>query len=747
VTAFPLSAIVGQEALVEALLVNAVAPDVGGVLVRGERGTAKSTAVRALAPLLPPVPVAVGQAWCFGPGETAPGGVVPADAAVVERPAPLVELPLGATLDRLVGALDLGRALAGEQAFEAGLLARAHRGILYVDEVNLLPDHLVDALLDAAASGVARVEREAVSVAHAARFLLVGTMNVEEGELRPQLLDRFGLGVEVRAPRDRAVRAEIVRRRLAFERDPAAFAARFAAEEAALAARIAAARAALPAVRLPERELLRITGACAELEIDGVRGDIVCARAAAALAALDGGDTVQERHVRRAAALALAHRRHRDPLSGGGASVSAEEELERALDGEGLPDDEPDPAPGGGGSRSGDGGTGVANGTGASAAGAPSGGGADGSSAPGAGGGANGLTGEGGAGDGPSGAPAGDGDRADRDAGEGDAGDRPSGASSAARDAADTGGSSAFAPAAPARERRDAPAPARLPVAALTLDGRGAGPAGRRARGAGPGLGAIDSRPAGPGRADLALVATLRARLLAGTDGSSGDLGVQGTHRSPFLPVAGPVPLHEHVRAGREAVLLCLVVDASGSMGARRRLAKVKGALLELLRDAYARRDRVAVIAFRDARAETIVRPGAPLAQAAEAVRSLPTGGRTPLAAGLREAAATISREAVREPDRRAVAIVLTDGRVQDPHGAVPLAARALGAAADAVHVVDTEEGAVRLGLAARVALAAGGQLHRLDAAAAGGRRPDAAAGPPVRRHPTAPTETRRSAA
>lgn len=286
--AFPLSALVGQEALVEALLVNAVAPDVGGVLVRGERGTAKSTAVRALAPLLPPVPAAVGQPWCFAPGEAAPSGVVAADAAIEQRPAPLVELPLGATLDRLVGALDLGRALAGEQAFEAGLLARAHRGILYVDEVNLLPDHLVDALLDAAASGVARVEREAVSVSHAARFLLVGTMNVEEGELRPQLLDRFGLGVEVRAPRDRAVRAEIVRRRLAFERDPAAFAARFATDETALRTRIADARALLPSVRLPERELLRITGACAELEIDGVRGDIVCARAARAIAALEG---------------------------------------------------------------------------------------------------------------------------------------------------------------------------------------------------------------------------------------------------------------------------------------------------------------------------------------------------------------------------------------------------------------------------------------------------------------------------
>ncbi|HST39819.1 MAG TPA: VWA domain-containing protein [Conexibacter sp.] len=653
---FPLSALVGQEALIEALLVNAVAPDVGGVLVRGERGTAKSTAVRALAPLLPPVSAAAGQPFAFGPGEAAPGGVVPADAAVEERPAPLVELPLGATLDRLVGALDLGRALAGEQAFEAGLLAPAHRGILYVDEVNMLPDHLVDALLDAAASGVARVEREAVSAAHAARFLLVGTMNVEEGELRPQLLDRFGLGVEVRAPRDRIVRAEIVRRRLAFERDPAGFAARFAADEATLAARIAAARALLPSVRLPERELLRITGACAELEIDGVRGDIVCARAAQAIAALEGADEVSEEHVRRAAALALAHRRHRDPL-GGGSSGSDEEQLQRALDGEPDPDDIP-PTP-----------------------------------SPGAGGGANGSSGEASAGAGAAGHAGG--------SGSADA------SGSASADVPAPTGEAPFSPTARARERRDPPAPATLPLAALVLDGRGRGPAGRRARGAGAGVGAIDARPADPGATDLAVVATLRARLIAGAS-MRGDLGANNDPRSHVIP------LHEHVRAGREAVLLCLVVDASGSMGARQRLAKVKGALLALLRDAYARRDRVAVIAFRDAHAELLVRPGAPLEQAGAAIRALPTGGRTPLAEGLREAALLIGREAVRDPSRRAVAVVLTDGRVQDPHGAVPLAARALGAAASAVHVVDTEEGRVRLGLAGRVALAAGGQLHRL---------------------------------
>jgi magnesium chelatase subunit D len=635
---FPLSAVVGQEALIEALLVNAVAPDLGGVLVRGERGTAKTTAVRGLAPLLPPVTAAQGQPFAFAPGELAPAGLVPADASTELRSAPLVELPLGATLDRLVGALDLARALGGEHAFEPGLLARAHQGILYVDEVNLLPDHLVDALLDAAATGTSRVEREAVSVTHAARFVLVGTMNPEEGEIRPQLLDRFGLGVEVRTPIDPAQRAEIVRRRLAFQRAPQRFAAEWEPRERELAARIASARERLDRVRLPERELQRITGACAKLAIDGVRGDIVSARAAQALAALAGAEEVCEDHVRRAAALALGHRRRRDPLDG---HTADEDELERALDGR-APDDEPppddrpppedQPPPRGGG-----------NGVRPARPSEP----AEGSTAP---------------------------------------------APPAAESSPD--------PQLPAGQRREPPAPARLPLAALALGGASAGPAGRRARSRGPAAGAIDSRPARPGSDDLAIVASLRSRLL-------------GEH-------AGH--LREHVRAGREAALICLVVDASGSMGARRRLARVKGALIALLRDAYARRDQVAVIAFRDSAAELIVFPGAPLERAAAAIRELPTGGRTPLAAGLLAAEGLLAREALREPERRAIAVVLTDGRVQDAANHVPRAAARLSRAADAVHVVDTEEGAVRIGLAASIAAAAGGRLHRLGAPPAAGR-------------------------
>src|SRR5262245_20150564 len=280
---FPFSAVVGHDDLRLALLLNAVHPGVGGVLVRGEKGTAKSTAVRALAALLPALAVVPGCR--FGCDPAAPDPACPdgphAAAPPEHRPARLVELPVGATEDRLVGSLDLERALSeGVRAYQPGLLADAHRGVLYVDEVNLLHDHLVDLLLDAAAMGRAHVERDGVSVSHASRFLLVGTMNPEEGELRPQLLDRFGLTVEVHAARDVDSRTEVIRRRLAFEADPDAFAARWSTVDDGLAERITAARAALPAVRLPDAELRRIAALCAAFGVDGMRADLVLARTA-----------------------------------------------------------------------------------------------------------------------------------------------------------------------------------------------------------------------------------------------------------------------------------------------------------------------------------------------------------------------------------------------------------------------------------------------------------------------------------
>ena len=254
-----------------------------------------------------------------------------------------MELPVGATEDRLTGSLDVGRALTeGVTSFQPGLLAAAHRGVLYVDEVNLLHDHLVDLLLDAAALGTSYVERDGVSVRHAARFLLVGTMNPEEGELRPQLLDRFGLTVEAVAPRDPATRAEVVRRRMGFDADPAAFTARFAADEAALAAAIAAAQARLPRVVLGDEELERIAGVCASFDVDGLRADIVIARTAAAHAAWLGRDTVTREDIRVAALLALPHRRRRNPFDAPGLD---EKQLDDALGEEPGPDDEPDPPP------------------------------------------------------------------------------------------------------------------------------------------------------------------------------------------------------------------------------------------------------------------------------------------------------------------------------------------------------------------------------------------------------------------
>lgn len=320
-SAFPFSAIVGQQEMKLAILVAAVDPGIGGVLVFGDRGTGKSTAVRALAALLPEIPVVDGCPYRCDPaddqalcedcrGRKAKGALRSHMAAV-----PVIDLPLGATEDRVVGALDIQRALAdGVKAFEPGLLARANRGFLYIDEANLLEDHLVDLLLDVAASGENVVEREGLSIRHPARFVLVGSGNPEEGELRPQLLDRFGLSVEVRTPDDLATRIEVVRRRDSFERDPAGFAAHWAGAEAELRGQILAARARLPGIAVPDAALERAARLCMALGTDGLRGELTLIRAGRALAALEGGSEVDDAALRRVAPPALRHRLRRNPL-------------------------------------------------------------------------------------------------------------------------------------------------------------------------------------------------------------------------------------------------------------------------------------------------------------------------------------------------------------------------------------------------------------------------------------------------
>jgi magnesium chelatase subunit I len=329
---FPFSAIVGQDEMKLALILTAIDPAIGGVLVMGDRGTGKSTAVRALAALLPPI-----QAVRGCPVNSARPADVPDWAELTERvmetrPAPVIDLPLGATEDRVTGALDIERALVdGVKAYQPGLLARANRGYLYIDEVNLLEDHIVDLLLDVAQSGENVVEREGLSIRHPARFVLVGSGNPEEGELRPQLLDRFGLSVEVTSPRDIDTRVEVIRRRDGYERDRATFGAEWAGPEGALRDRIVAARAALPGITAANTALHDCAALCIALGSDGLRGELTLLKAARALAAFQGAGAVGRDHLRQIAPMALRHRLRRDPLDEAGSTARVSRQIAEVL--------------------------------------------------------------------------------------------------------------------------------------------------------------------------------------------------------------------------------------------------------------------------------------------------------------------------------------------------------------------------------------------------------------------------------
>jgi magnesium chelatase subunit D len=650
-TPFPFTAVVGQDDLRLALLLNAVSPAVGGVLVRGEKGTAKSTAVRALSALLPEVAVVPGCRFSCDPA--APDPVCPdgphETATCTQRPARMVELPVGASEDRLVGALDIERALAeGVKAFEPGLLADAHRGILYVDEVNLLHDHLVDLLLDAAAMGASYVEREGVSVRHAARFLLVGTMNPEEGELRPQLLDRFGLTVEVAASREPDQRVEVVRRRLAHDDDPAAFAARWADEEAAVRARIVAARALLPSVRLGDGPLRQIAATCAAFEVDGMRADIVMARTATALAAWAGRTEVIAEDVRQAALLALPHRRRRNPFDAPGID---EDKLDETLEefggsdgGSDDPDDEPDPDP-----------------------------------------------------DGPGG-----GGRPPQDDGPDDG--SPAGDVPAQGEPSENG----QAPAGRGGEQSPVRAAEPFRTKVLSVPGLGEGAAGRRSRARTEHGRTTGSRRPNGTLTKLHLAATVQAaaphQLARGRSGRG--------------LVVRRDDLRQAAREGREGNLVLFVVDASGSMAARQRMGAVKGAVLSLLLDAYQRRDKVGLVTFRGSAAEVALPPTSSVDAAAARLESLPTGGRTPLAAGLLRAHEVLRVERLRDAARRPLVVVVTDGRATggaEPVATAGRAARLFAADGVASVVVDCESGPVRLGLAGQLAGELGGTPVTLD--------------------------------
>ncbi len=653
VRTFPFSAVVGSHDMALALILTTVSPEVGGVLVRGEKGTAKTTMVRALADVMPSISVVEGCRFScdpLDPDPTCPAG--PHDRPVSRtRPTRLVELPVGATEDRVIGSLDLRQALGvGEVSYEPGLLAAAHRGILYVDEVNLLHDHLVDLLLDAAAMGRSTVEREGVSVAHAARLILIGTMNPEEGELRPQLLDRFGLTVEIAAPRDPEQRAEVIRRRMAFDRDPASFVTSYAAQEEELRVKIATARSLLPSVHLGDRELATIARVCGAFEVDGMRADIVTARAAAAHAAWEGRRDITKSDIRAAARLALPHRRRRNPFDAPGLD---EDLLDQLLDEE--PD--PDPTPPRGGPPSGP---------------APASGHQDVESTNG------------------------------HKKIQADPLERPVSNPTSAHNELGSGQNDRIIPAGHTYRTQLFAAP-----------GVGVGAPGRRSRAvtsAGRTVGAI---PAQHNNGRLHLTATIHA--------AAPHQAVRGRRPAERLRLANH-DLRLAVTEGRESNLILLVVDASGSMSARRRMEAVKAAALSLLLDAYQRRDKVGLITFRGSEAALALPPTSSIDTAARRLEQLPSGGRTPLAEGLLCAAETLRLERIRDPRRRPLLVLVTDGRATygpDAVGRSRLIADRLRQTGVASLLIDCESGRMALGLARTLSIHLGAQYVTVGEVAA----------------------------
>lgn len=576
---FPFTAIVGQDRMKLALALNAINPAIGGVLIRGEKGTAKSTAARSLAALLPALEVNAGCPFSCAPHASFDGCDFCANRSAsqaVRRQVRLVELPVSATEEAVVGTLDIEAAIReGQRRFEPGLLAAAHRGILYIDEVNLLNDHVVDVLLDSAAMGRNFVEREGISFRHPARFILIGTMNPEEGDLRPQFIDRFGLAVEIDHIRDADRRAEVVRRRIAYESAPAEFVARWAQSESQERARIANAVALLPSVAVDDNILTFIARLCAEHDVDGLRADIVIYKAAQTLAAYRGRNSVAFDDVLTVAEMALLHRMRRQPFDEPELNRERLEQLAQDLfDDAPPPDDRPH---------------------------------------------------------------------------QPDAGDVPP-PQPPQSDAQDGGSDeSVFGAGDEFRVK---------PLNMNALDRRERANRGRRTtsrvrdhRGR-----YVDAALPDGKVTDLAFDATLRAaspfqrRRNARSDGN---LALQ----------VEAWDLRQKVREARVGNLVVFVVDASGSMGARQRMTATKGAVISLLMDAYQRRDKVAMIAFRGASSEVVLPPTGSPKLAQERLESLPTGGRTPMAQALLDARHLIMQHKRRDPDMPALLTLVSDCR------------------------------------------------------------------------------------
>ena len=662
---FPFTAIVGQTRMKRALILNAVNTRISGVLIRGKKGTAKSTAVRSLAALLPEVSVVRGCPYSCHPDNPQPLCSHGKDTSPVTRQVRIVDLPVSATEDRLVGSLDIEQAIrAGSRSFEPGLIAATHRGILYVDEVNLLNDHLVDVLLDAAAMGRNYVEREGISVSHAAEFILVGTMNPEEGDLRPQLLDRFGLAVEVDSAFTAEERQEVVRRRIAYEADPFAFMDAWQESEAAERDRILRSQQLLPNVTVSDDLLELITGICHEYQVDGLRADIVMYKTASTIAAYEGRDHVAADDVREAAEMALLHRQRRQPFQ---QPHLATEQLDQMIDEfQNRPHDRE---------------------------------------------------------------PANQDNSQSQEQDDGDP-DPPEPEEHPPEPEGDSG---------PQDQHFEVGVP--FSVRSLQVkppDHRARPTGGRRAR-------TVSGTPSGRyiGAAvpqekatDLALDATLRAAAPHQLQRRSQPHPnpppeVEGTDNAPAFLIE-PHDVREKVRETKTGSLILFVVDASGSMGAQRRMVAVKGAILSLLLDAYQRRDRVGLIAFRGTGAQVLLPPTSSVDLAHALLSEMPTGGRTPLSRGLLLAMQVIEAEKQKDRNVLPLLVLLSDGRANVAMGSsdtsaeestgtsLPVAeARAMAAAVKEQRitalVVDTEIDFLRLGLAEPVAEAMGAPCVKLE--------------------------------
>ena len=655
---FPFTAIVGQTAMKRALLLNAVNPKIGGVLVRGKKGTAKSTAVRSLAALLPEVTVVQGCPYNCSPedrqglcGRCEPGNY---DAQTVVRQIPIVDLPVGATEDRLVGSLDIEEAIkTGNRVFEPGLIAATHRGILYIDEVNLLNDHLVDILLDAAAMGRNYVEREGISITHRSEFILVGTMNPEEGDLRPQLLDRFGLAVEVEGRFSPEERQQVVKRRIAYEADPQAFMAEWQQAEQGERARVSRSQELLPQVNVSDDILALITSICAEYDIDGMRGDIVMYKTAATIAAYEDRTEVNAEDVREAANLALLHRQRRQPFQ---QPNLATEQLDSMVDDFQGQDRQREPQDSSQNDKQGEGDS------------EPS-------------------------------------DLSPPDL-ESDEPDQPD-----PKDP-DTG---------PGPLGQEQQFEVGDPFAVRTLNVKPPDKRSRRASGrrnvtitdSSAGRYVRSKLPEGKA-SGLALDATLRAA-------APHQLGRRERTESQNAVLIESHDIRVKVRESRSGSLVLFVVDASGSMGAQRRMVAVKGAVMSLLLDAYQRRDRVGMISFRGTSASLMLPPTNSVDLAQVHLAEMPTGGRTPLSAGLFKALEVIETERIKDRDVLPLVVLLSDGRgnvalgQDSPLDEAYAAAGIIGDDKIPSVVVDTESGFIRLGMVQPVAEAMGAQYLKLE--------------------------------